>query len=76
MAVQRSASSELPVKLAAFIQQFVYRPDRGHPSVLLTAHPANGSQQPQFTVDSLAVAHVGNRYESAPSAEVSSHHRC
>jgi hypothetical protein len=40
--LQRSASSELPVKLAAFIQQFVYRPDRGQDSVLLAARPANG----------------------------------
>ena len=39
--LQRSASSELPVKLAAFVQQFVYRTDRGQDSVLLAAHPAN-----------------------------------
>jgi hypothetical protein len=44
-----SASSELHVKLAAFVQQFVYRPDRG----LLAAHPANGGQQPQLGVDYL-----------------------
>jgi hypothetical protein len=43
---QRSASSELPIKLAAFVQKRVYRPDRGQYSVLLAAHPPNGGQQP------------------------------
>ena len=50
-----SASDELPVKLAAFVQQFIYRPDRGQDSVLLAAHPANGGQQSQLAVDSLSV---------------------
>ena len=47
MAVQRSASSELPVKLAAFVQQIVHQHYRRHPSVVLTAHPAHGDQQRQ-----------------------------
>ena len=36
---------QLPVKLAAFVQQFVYRPDRRQDSVLLAAHPANGTRE-------------------------------
>jgi hypothetical protein len=36
---------------AALVQQFVNRPDRGQYSVLLTAHPANGGQQSQLTID-------------------------
>jgi hypothetical protein len=48
-------------QVAAFVQQRIDQPNRGHPSVLLTAHLANGDQQPQLAVDSLAVAHVGNR---------------
>ena len=44
-----SASSELHVKLAAFVQKRVHRPDRG----LLAAHPANGGQQSQLGVDYL-----------------------
>ncbi len=51
--LQRSAPGELPVKLAAFVQKFVYRPDRGQDSVLLAAHPANGGQQSQLAADSL-----------------------
>ena len=39
--------------LAAFVQQFAYRPDRGQDSVLLAAHPANGGQQSQLAVDYL-----------------------
>ena len=39
--------------MSAFVQQFVYRPDRGQDSVLLAAHPANGGQQSQLAVDSL-----------------------
>ncbi len=57
MAVQRSASSELPVKLAAFVQQIVHQHYRRHPSVVLTAHPAHGDQQRQLGVDGLQVAH-------------------
>jgi hypothetical protein len=53
MAVQRSAPGGLPVKLAAFVQQLVYRPDRWQDSVLLAAHPANGGQQSQLAVDYL-----------------------
>ena len=61
--LQRSASSELPVKLAPFVQQFVYRPDRGQDSVLLAAHPANGGHQSHLTVDLLRETRGGN---SAP----------
>ena len=43
---------------AAFVQQFVYRPDRGQYSVLLAAHPANGGQQPQLGVDYLQITHA------------------
>ena len=57
---QRSAPSELPVKLAAFVQQFVDRPDRGQDSVLLAAHPANGGQLSQLGVDYLYVTKTGN----------------
>jgi hypothetical protein len=31
--------------LAAFVQQFVYWPDRRQHPAVLTAHPANGGQQ-------------------------------
>ena len=67
--LQRSASSELPVKVAAFVQQFVYRPDRGQGSVLLAAHPANGGQQPQLAVDYLQVTHPDDdrQVERTPS---------
>jgi hypothetical protein len=41
------------LSFAAFVQQFVYRPDGGQDSVLLAAHPANGGQQPQLAVDYL-----------------------
>jgi hypothetical protein len=44
-------------QLAALVQQFVYRPDRGRPAVL-TAHPANGGQQSQLAVDGLPVARL------------------
>lgn len=52
--LQRSASSELPVKLAAFVQ----------------AHPANGGQQPQLAVDYLKVTHGAEAQRSIRSPQV------
>jgi hypothetical protein len=53
-----------------FVQKRVNRTlGRQHP-VLLTAHPANGNQQPQLAVDSLAVAHVAEAKEPGRTAQV------
>ena len=59
------------LSFAAFVQQFVYRPDRGQHSVLLAAHPANGGQQSQLAVDYLPVAHGAEAVAAHPQRATS-----
>ena len=58
MITQAAGQAGKSGQLATFIQHFVYWPDRGHHSAVLTTHPANGGQQSQLAVDGLQVAMV------------------